>query len=571
MILATITVHGRQKHLRIDMSQIVLDRIRNFGGGTDSFRPASEIDPNQSQDMVNMIVRDNYECRTRPGADQIDSTPTSFDNIDPTGIVQGLVYYNSPGVSGTINPFDGLVLAEGGYLYTWTSTWSDALSPATALHDAAVSVTMEQGLDKLLISDGVNVPQIFCGDPTYTGGGYTTGFVSCGAAGNTNLPAGATILCWCAGRMFASGYEIQNDLILGSNLLAFGAGQWNLTTQSFRIGDGDGQAVVSMLPFQEQIMAVLKTNSIWLLDCNSSGTIPTSPTYNWSAQEQGDRIGSGIGCCGKKAACNYMNDVLFMSNPTGVHSIQRMQAAAGQYQLSEPMSLPIQKYIDRINWSYASGIIALKYKHYAFFFVPLDNATYNNYALVWNGHLYNPISGTFGQWTGVFTGWTPTAVCVSRINKLVQLVIGNHDGTVNYWKDSPTILSSDSTYLDNGAAIPWHLDTRALNFQNPDNPKQLAFWLLRFNEGNAVVNFDAFMDLSDGDIWSSQLAPGGATLPTVLPFILTSVKPTKLYRSSLGLPFCDEAYYRIGSAGGWAAIRSITAGAFIQPIRDPNS
>jgi hypothetical protein len=64
---------------------------------------------------------------------------------------------------------------------------------------------------------------------------------------------------------------------------------------------------------------------------------------------------------------------------------------------------------------------------------------------------------------------------------------------------------------------------------------------------------------------------GGATLPVILPFVLGSVKPVKAYRSSLGWPFCDEAYYKISSTNGWAAIRSITAGAFVQPIRDTNS
>jgi hypothetical protein len=531
-------------------------------------------DGNTISPGVFQALKTTYALLGHPGMYGQPVTAKIYSKV-PGTLVQGLTYYNSPGVAGTINPLDGLVLAEGGKLYTWTTTWSAALTPVTALHDAAVKVVMCQGLDKLLISDGVGIPQIFCGDPTYGTGGYTLGFISCGTAGNTNLPAGATILCWCGGRMFASGYEtsatMYPDTILGSNLLAYGAGQWNLTTQSFRIGDGDGQAVVSMLPFQEQIMAVLKDNSIWLLDCNSAGTIPTSPTYNWSASEQGDRIGNGIGCCGRDAACNYMNDILFMSNPTGVHSIQRMQAAAGQYQLTEPLSLPIQPYIDRINWSYAKNIVAIKYKHYAIFFVPIDNSIYNNYALVWNGHLYNPTSGTFGQWTGVFTGWTPTAVCVSRIGKLVQLVIGSQDGSVNYWKDSQAVLTSDATYLDNGVAIPWSVTTRALIFNNPDNPKQLDFWLFRFNAGNALVNFVATLDLADGDIWSTQIASGGAVLPVILPFVLGSVKPVKAYRSSLGWPFCDEAYYKISSPGGWAAIRSITAGAYAQPIRDPGS
>ena len=518
----------------------VYDRVRSFGGGTDQFRPASEIGPNQSQLMENVLVRDNFEARTRPGADQIDSDPATFAGaIDPVGIVQGMFFYKTPTAS-------LLVVAEGGKLYTWNgTTWAGPL--AFALTSATSMVAFEQGVDKLFISDGVKNPQIFDG----------TLFTDSGGPQQTNAPVGCTILCFTAGRMLASGVTAYPDTVYASNLLNFGQGNWDSATKSFRIGDGDGDAIVALVKLQSFNVAVLKENSVWLMNMN-----PALPISNWAAQPQGDLVGSGIGCVGRRAWCQYQNDVLFMSQD-GVQSLQRMQAAAGQYELSSPLSLPLQPYIDRINWAYANKIQAVKYRHLAIFFVPLDSSTYNNYALVWNGRL--------GQWTGIFTGWNTHAAVVTRFGNISKLVLGDNDGSVNQWKDTPTLIDVDSTYLDNGADIPSKLWLRAMVFGNPDAGKKLRAALLRFNAGNATVNFFANQDLSDDDAWNSMVEPSGDILPAILPMELASFKPTKTYRSLEGLDYCNEIFFKIESASGWWALRNVMASAYLKPIRDPSA
>jgi hypothetical protein len=110
------------------------DRVRNFGGGADGYRPASELDPNQSQVLENVIIRDNYEARTRPGADALD--PNFAAGVP--GPVQGLFYYDRPAGK-------NLVLAEGGSLYQWNgAAWGAAL--AFGLHDAVVRPAFAQGV-----------------------------------------------------------------------------------------------------------------------------------------------------------------------------------------------------------------------------------------------------------------------------------------------------------------------------------------------------------------------------------------------------------------------------------------
>lgn len=526
---------------RNPMASRIFDQVRSWGGGVDSYRPASELAPNQSQLMINMIVRDNFACRTRPGADQIGAA--SFANVNPTAPVQALTYFSNPAHPNII------LMAQGSKLYTFDgSVWSNAL--AFTLVNANVQPAMAQGVDKLLISDGVSQGQIWDGNV----------FVPTGNPANQlNMPR-ATILAWIAGRMVAVDPDFPDTLFL-SNLLAYGAGQWNQATQSFRVGNGDGDNIVAIVPMQNFNLAVLKQNSVWLLNLPPASTGPNA-IAGYLAQQQGDLVGVGIGCVGKNAACLYQNDLLFMSQD-GVQSLQRMQAAAGQYQLSPPLSLPIQNLIDRINWSVASVIKAVKYRHLAIFFVPLDNSTFNNFALVWNG--------TIGQWTGYWTGWNTAAACVTLFNNTAELVLGNQDGTVNKWKDAPSLINNDDTYKDNGAAVPWQLNTRALIFGNFDAQKRMRSALVRFNAGHADVSFNATQDLADDDDWSAEVAPSGDILPFILPFKLASQNPTEVYRSLEGLPYCSEVFFKISSASGFAEIRNLSASAYIKPQKDPTA
>ena len=558
------------------------DRQPNFSDGMDSFHYAADLKRNQSQLIQNFIVLDNGRAVTRPGADLLATTV-----FNPSGPVQGIGFYDSMTNQGV--PFQELIMAQGGQFYTWNgSVWSVAIAswPQTLL--ASQQVVMVQGVDStygtvILASDGVN-PMAFWNGTT---------FISCGATNSaTNAPAGVNCLSQIAGMFVASGNAmIQNsvvyppDTLFFSNYLAVKSGQWSVS-QSFRVGNGDGEPIVGLAAIQSTAstvpvyqLAVLKQNSVWVVTINpqnysTSGT-PSGIAAMFaqlSANPQGDQVGTGIGCVGKAAYCLYQNDLLFMSQD-GVQSLQRMQAAAGQYQLTAPLSEPIQNYIDRINWSYGSIIQAVKYRRWAIFFVPLDNSTVNNYALVWDGRL--------GQWM-IWSGWTPTCAVAARFAKGTsfnggfsqagqQLIIGNSDGTVTVWKDSTSLQYLVGTYLDNGVAIFQRIDTRSFIFGNYDLQKKMRSAQVRFNQGTANVNLYYYFDTAMSDSASADLGVGQTTLPVILPFTLASSKPQVAYQSLLELPYCFEMYVSIQANSGFMDVREILVCGYIKFAPDPSA
>lgn len=532
------------------------DRMPSFFGGMDSYHDPTELQPNQGQLLQNFMVMDTGRAVTRPGADQIDSVPTSFNKINPVGPVQGLYFLDNF----TNGQF--ILLGEGANLYKWNGvTWSDPLSFTLTTSTAPFAAV--QGVDKLLISDGVKQMQLWDG----------MNFVACGASADTNAPLGATMLSFIAGSFVAAGPAMSAgtvpktyppDTLFFSDYLDATAGHWDVTAQSVRIGNGDGEAITGIIPIQNTAgvtpiynLAVFKENSIWILGINPSAS--GGPFAGWTTAPQGDIVGTGIGLVGSRAMCVYQNDVLFMSQD-GVQSLQRMQAAAGQYQLTQPLSLPIQSYIDRINWDAAENIVAVKYKQLAMFFVPLDGSATNNYALVWNGR--------FGQWM-IWTGWILQSALVTRFSKKVQLVLGDFDGSVNLWKDATTLAGEDSTYLDNGAAIAnQEIDTRAMIFGNLDLQKKLKAVQVRFNAGNAAVSLNATCDLADSDDWNTDVTPNAPTLPVQLPFVLGNDQPAVVYRSLEGLPYCNQVTFKITLASGWCDVKNLTAVAYLKPMKD---
>lgn len=559
------------------------DRQKNFIGGMNSFQYAADLPETQSQLLQNFYILDNGRAVTRPGADQVDSNPTTFTHISPSGVVQGLAFLDSF----TNGQF--ILMGQGGKLYKWNgAAWSTSL--AFTLTSTTSEFCAVQGIDKLLISDGVKAMQLWDG----------VNFTACSTGGSdttaTNGPTGATTVAFIAGMFVCAGPAMTQgtgsgvqtflaDSLVFSNYLGGAEGTWNNSTNSFRVGNGDGEPIVGLAVVQSTAevypiyqLAVLKSNSVWLISIapGSFSNGFTGMFAAFSTSPQGDQVGTGIGCVGKNAFCLYQNDLLFMSYQ-GVQSLQRMQAAAGQYQLSSPLSEPIQTYIDQINWAYASGIVAVKYNQWAIFWVPLGNSTVNNTALVWDGRI--------GQWF-TWTGWTPSAAIVARFTSGttyrsaitfgstqagIQLIMGNSDGTVNVWKDSQTLLYLDDTYFDNGVPIAQSINTRSFIFGSLDFLKKGRSCNIRFNQGNATVNLYAYYDLAQDDNWQASVEPGGAVLPFVLPVVLASSKPVQVWRSLEGLPYFNELYINFQISSGWVDIRQVTVAAFQKMDRNPNA
>lgn len=561
--------------------------MRNFGGGVDAFRPADELKDSQCQLMSNVIVRDNYSVRTRPGFQAIDSLSYTWSSqvvtnaISLTGGIQGMAFYNPSTTAAKL-----LFVGVGNKLFTWdNSAWAWVTAANSFAPTAAF--TAEQGVSGIIFSDGSGVPVYFDGT-TWTK-------YSNGTAGEEMVITGCTIFKWCGGRMWASGNASASDTIWFSKLLEYRPKSLATTTSwgtsgsgygSTRIGTGNGDAITAIVAMQNNIMCVLKANSVWLVNVQPGSTNPNGTIGSgWSATEVGSGISTGSGCVGPNAAVMYENDVMFMSQD-GVRSVQMMQASAGQYQLSAALSTPVQPIIDRINWPYSNLIKATKYRHLVLWAVPLDNSLVNNYVIVYNGRI--------GAWTGYWTGVPCNFMAVTKFNSTNELYAGGSDGSVKKWIDSQSSLSTDTTYVDSSlttspyttpinSGIPWEVDTRSFSFGNLDASKKPRAVLFRFTAGNCAVNYTATADLMDDDAWSNNVLPSNLnnlfTGNLLNPdgslggsFLLSSSSPIETYRSLEGLSYFNEMYFKIYSAGsGWMELRNITVTAFLKSVKDPNA
>lgn len=455
--------------------------------------------------------------------------------------IQGLSYFD-------INGTEQLMAAQNGKMFTWDGNAWRRVTGYTPTADTQIEAA--QGIDKLIVTDGVQ--------NMYSWNG--TAFVDLGStvSATGSPPVGATIVCWHAGRMFASGQAAASDTVWASFLLDFVAAKWNHTNFKFRVGGGEGDPIKALVSLQNFNLAVLKENSIYVVTTSPSATDVTSSAAASAAAWPVTLLSTGLGCVGRRAWCKYQNDVLFMSQD-GVRSLGRMQAAAGQYEIGPPLSRPMQPFINRINWSYAHLIAAKSYKEFCFFAVPLDSATTPNTVLAYNGRL--------GRWLGIWTAWTPQCWEVTRFGGVQRLVFGELGGRVREWKDTED-QTDDDTFLEDGAPIASKLWTRGMFFGEPVNDKDGYHAEVRFSASNAIVNLTALGDNAEIRQWSHDLRQTGVGLPVDLPFDLVSPAAVTGRRGLRGCAPFNEIFLKLESESGWWALRNCTLSAYLNMLQN---
>jgi hypothetical protein len=457
-----------------------------------------------------------------------------------------LRYFDTPAYEQLVAAWDGVLSYWDGNQWNQMVGWS--------LADALVRFEAAQGVDKLAIVDGTDF-RIWNG-ATFEG---PTG------TGATDPPKGATVVLWHASRMWAAGFsgtdpDKFNDAIWGSTLLSFGAGDWDKTDRNFRISGGDGDPIIGLASLSSSldkgfVMAVLKQNSLWLVN-----TDPRAQFTNFTANLGPERISDASGVVGRRAFCVYGNDLLFVCPDRTIRSLARMQAAAGQYQLSPPLSTPIQPFVDRINWDFAHLIAAIKYRHLALFAVPLDASRVNNTVLVWNGHL--------NKWTGIWTGWNPNCFEVSRFSGVHRLVFGDNVGKVPQWKDWKD-AQDDATYMDDDVSYRTKLWTRSMLFGEPLNDKDAFHCEERFAASNALITTTAVADNADWKTWDIDIRPARVDLPIPqLPFNLADNSNAARRKGLRNNRSFNEIFLKLESDRGWFEVRNLSLSAFINTLRN---
>lgn len=506
---------------------LLYERVEGLQGGMDAYTRASLLPPNVAQYLQNIIIDSNGLAKTRFGADGLGTPPAS-------GRSQGVAYFDTP-------TYELLLLARGGAIRKWDgATWA-SVGSYTALN-STVDVTMKQGFDKVYISDGSGNWYSYDG-ATATDLGNTVG-----AAGSP--PVGATLMEWHTERMFASGVASKPDTIWVSDPLDAIAGKWNHADFSFRVGRGEGENIVAIASMQDSFLIVFKQDSIWIVNA--------PPESANAAAYQIQTLTRGVGCVGKRAWCRNGNDILFMSRD-GVRSLRRMEYVGNDYEVSLPISQPMQPYIDQINWSAANTICAIKYRHFVFFAIPTGSNTSPDTVLVWNARTET--------WMGVWTGWTPNQFVITRFLDLERLIISDSTGKCNQWKDYAS-EDLDSTYLDNAVDIATDIKLRSFMFGEPVNNKDGRYFEARFVESSGNANISVWYDDAVDATFPVVLDQGGTTLPVYLPFFLAVTKPATVRRALDAVGEFNEAYLEIAATSKKLALRNATMAAFIKTLQN---
>lgn len=514
------------------------ERCESFGGGMDGFTRSTLLPPDAYAYGLNTYVPDGMEVGTRPGADLLGTVRA--------GKIQGVIYFDTAS-------YEQLIAGAAGKYWSWNgSAWTELAG--YTLTDSDVNFSAAQGVESVLFTDGTNQMQ------SWNGAAWSGALGS----GDTDPPVGATILLWHAGRMWAAGFGgatagKEDDALWGSNLLAYGAGNWSKTDRNIRIGGGEGDPIMGLASLASSFdkgytMAVLKRNSIWLVN-----TDPTATFTSFSASIGPERVSGGVGTVGKRSFCVDGNDLIYVSPDRTIRSLARMASAQGQYEISAPLSLPIQPLMRRVNWDYAHLIACVKYGEMILVSVPLDSATTPDTVFAWNARLR--------KWVGIWTGWTANSFAVTFFNGVAGLAIGENGGNVNEWKDRDDD-TDDDTYKDNGVDIPTTLNMRSFLFGEPLNDKDCYHAETRFSTSNGIVNVTLVADANELKTWQVDARQSGPTLEIDLDFDLQSDGNRPFRKGLRGLTAFNECYLKLESTAGWWRLRNASMSAFVNTLRN---
>lgn len=504
----------------------VFDVCESFAGGQSSFERVNRIEVNQAGELVNLDIVRTGLLTTRRGTAKVGSAA-----VVAGARVQGMAHYFTP-----TNHF--LVIAINQGLWKWDgATWA-AIPGSFSAVDGNVDVSFAQGINVLYFCDGAS--NLFSWDGTT--------MTNIGTGTNV-LPRVYRVLQWHTNRLFGAGVASEPDAVDVSNLLR--GDIWNLTTQSFRVGAGDGEPVVALCPWLDFDLIVLKRNSLWV-----ANTDPSQLVANWSI----NLIHRRIGCVSQRSVVQVGQDVWFLSD-TGVRSVRRTLATT-QNEISEAISFPVQDIIDRINWSAAGEAAAVYWQNRYLISLPLDGATDPNYVLVYN-------TQTKG-WSGLWTGWSPVCFCPTTLNGDFRLNMGRNDGLVWQWLDYVLATAETSaTFQDDGTDIATRVVTRAMTFTEAVCRKKGLSLEVEFFNCTALADVSVVLDQETTAVLAAGVTTTVGTpvvLPATLPFTLAG---TGVKRRTFGMLHLDpyrELQAKIETSAGKIALRQVLAAAFTEAL-----
>jgi hypothetical protein len=518
----TIQIRGRNK-------APVPDGMPGFGGGQVSNLRPSLLQPNQSEQLLNIDLVRLEDATTRRGCDQLESGEAAGANP-----VLGLAYYDIGGNKKLVRVKNvGMAVKVQTHDGTPASSWTDAAGWTPAAADCAIV----QGNNKLFFGNGTDNLRSWDGAAfTDMGTGYP------------NPPRYANLL-HATNRLIGWGDTSNPDTIGFSNIL--GEGVWSLAN-TLRPGAGDGNALTCCLLWSKNLLVAFKRSATYLINIDPALTVANMVI---------DTVSESIGCVGPRAACKVGSDIWFMTDD-GIRSLRRVLNGEDT-EVVPPLTFPVEDLLDDRNRAALSTTCCLYFNDRFLLGFPTEENERPNRVLTAR------VLADGVRWQGEWTGWAPCIFVRSLIDGVKRLNIGRSDGLVWRWREFvPEIEEAASDYQDAGTDYASEILTRRMNFGAAEQWKQGFTIEAEFNESTAEVAIYAVVDgVEDADpLLTASSALGFLTFPLTFPIVFPAVGIKRAPGTLMHTDRFRDIAFRIAAESGKMTLRQIGATAFLQKM-----
>lgn len=154
---------------------------------------------------------------------------------------------------------------------------------------------------------------------------------------------------------------------------------WNSVSRTLEITPGDGDEIVALVPFHQDTLLVFKTKSVHALGGVNAVIEANTNLADYCFVRPVDLQ---TGALGRHAWVVVGEDVWYLGYG-GIYSLSRNQENNLERQ-PVAQSVPVQTWIERINWRAAGTSCATMHDNYVIFAVPVDGAETPNCLLVYD-------------------------------------------------------------------------------------------------------------------------------------------------------------------------------------------
>lgn len=515
--------------------------------GIDATTAPVMLDDRIAADARNLLMDEQGLAVGRPAVETFALAHTAGDTA---WAVDGLHWYDTPAKQ-------CLLVARGGRTY--------AVDPETGTAQALPVGAYAAGLGPVRTAQVVEHayrPRSGGGLAwlRHTAGAWTAGEILNFKDGAVTTPM-PTFGPVCAHRYRLFAAKAGSDELYASAFLpnppTADATDWPLLN-SLRVGEGEGDPIVALLPFQESLLLVLKAASVWMVDTAA----PLAA--DWSVR----RVSGLTGCRAAATALQIGQDVLFAS-PYGVVSVgalaQQNSISASQ-SVSAPIALPLRN---------GSPVWASRWRDY--YLLGWDDTELHPEAAnrIW---VFDTRSKAWvGRWDAAFgpltlapgvvapaPGWT--CACTGRPLGGDASYLADAAGRIARWADGPAQDTRSPAGAD-PLPIPQELMTKAWAFDEPSNWKRALRLELTFHRqtvGAYSVHLHPDGEYTGTPAGESVANNNGAPFPLRLPLGFIGRARTGLVRNLLPLirrRWRDMAVRISSAAPGRLSIRAVRLSA----------